>query len=52
MLDVDASRKSAGQVARQLFERRRGLKRISFEDFEEFNRSFFKPGRGQLLGVF
>lgn len=52
MLDVDAPRVRARQVADQLFERRRILEWILLEDFERRLGFGSEPGCRQLLRVF
>lgn len=51
MLDVDAPRIGTGQIADQLFVRRRSLKRIGGEHSEQFQRFWLQAGGSQLLRV-
>jgi len=51
MVDVNPPRIGPGQVAHQLFERRRVLKRVLLQDGQQFLGLGAQPGRRQLLGV-
>jgi hypothetical protein len=52
VVDVDAAREGAGEIAEEFFERRRRLERIDAEDFEQGFGFGIESGAAELLCVF